>query len=93
MTPDKTNRESRKLTSPQAKAPDLARYQCGPLCIDNTDSYDCHVVFDHAVSLEKATHRERPRISTNQSRVAAFVIKSDENAIIARHTQALCDIG
>ena len=59
MTPDKTNRESRKPISPQANAPDLARYQCGPLRVGNTDSYDCHVVFDHAVSLEKATHRER----------------------------------
>ena len=37
----------------------LERYQCGPLEVGQTDSYDRHVVFDHAVSLEQASHRER----------------------------------
>jgi acetate kinase len=39
---------------------------------------------------EAPNHRQGPRISTTGSRVAAYVIKSDENAIIARHTRALC---
>ena len=42
---------------------------------------------------EAANRRHGPRISIVSSRVAAYVIKSDENAIIARHTQALCDVG
>ena len=37
----------------------IERYQLGPLQVGQTDSYDRHVVFDHAVSLEKASHRER----------------------------------
>ncbi len=45
------------------------------------------------LELDEAANRlHGPRISTNDSRVAAFVIKSDENAMIARHTQALCDV-
>ena len=59
MTPDKTNVGSSKATSPQANTGEIARYQCGPLRVGDTDSYDRHVVFDHAVSLENATHRER----------------------------------
>jgi acetate kinase len=39
---------------------------------------------------ETANRRNVPRISTNNSRVAAYVIASDENEIIARHTRALC---
>lgn len=37
----------------------LARYQCGSLPVGKTDSYDSHVVFDHGVSIESASHRER----------------------------------
>ncbi len=59
MKLEKTNVGSSKPTSPQANAQDIARYQCGPLRVGNTDSYDSHVVFDHAVSLEEANHRER----------------------------------
>jgi starch phosphorylase len=59
MTSDKTNMGSSKPTSLQASAQEIARYQCGPLGVGNADSYDCHVVFDHAVSLEEANHRER----------------------------------
>ena len=59
MATDKTNVGSRKPISQLANTQDLARYQCGPLRVGQTDSYDSHVVFDHAVSLEKATHRER----------------------------------
>ncbi len=59
MATDKTNVGSRKPISQLANTQDLARYQCGPLRVGHTDSYDSHVVFDHAVSLEKATHRER----------------------------------
>jgi starch phosphorylase len=59
MTPDKINVGVRKPTTQQAGTQDLAQYQCGPLPVGRADSYDSHVVFDHAVSLEKATHRER----------------------------------
>jgi acetate kinase len=38
---------------------------------------------------ETANKRNGPRISTAASRVAAYVIASDENAIIARHTRSL----
>jgi acetate kinase len=39
---------------------------------------------------ETANERHGPRISTAGSRVAAYVVRSDENAVIARHTRALC---
>ncbi len=42
-----------KTTSP------LERYECGPLRFDDADKYDRHVVFDHIVSLQKATTRDR----------------------------------
>ena len=39
---------------------DIALYECGPLRFANADDiYDRRVVFDHAVSLEKASDRER----------------------------------
>ena len=41
---------------------------------------------------EAANRRHGPRISTASSRVAAYVITSDENAVIARHTQDLCKV-
>lgn len=41
---------------------------------------------------DAANRRHGPRISINGSRVAAYVIASDENAVIARHTQALCKV-
>ena len=37
----------------------VERYQRGLLQVGQTDSYDRHVVLDHAVSLEQASHRER----------------------------------
>ncbi len=37
----------------------LSRYECGPLRFNDEDYYDRHVVFDHVVSLEKATARAR----------------------------------
>jgi starch phosphorylase len=37
----------------------LARNQRDHLRVGETDSYDRHVVLDHAVSLERASHRER----------------------------------
>ena len=37
----------------------LKRYECGPLRFDDDDYYDRHLVFDHIVSLEKATSRDR----------------------------------
>ena len=39
---------------------------------------------------ETANRQNVPRISTNASRVAAYVIACDENEVIARHTRALC---
>ncbi len=42
------------------------------------------------LDLDEAANRERKeRISTPNSRVAAFVIKTDENLMIARHARAL----
>ncbi|HKN02043.1 MAG TPA: acetate/propionate family kinase [Candidatus Binataceae bacterium] len=41
---------------------------------------------------EAANRRHAPLISTTRSPVAAYVIRSDENAIIARHTRALCGL-
>jgi glycogen phosphorylase len=37
----------------------LALYQCGPLSFTDTYTYDRHLVFDHAVSIEHASDRER----------------------------------
>ena len=39
---------------------------------------------------EAANRRHQTRISTPKSRVAAYVIKTDENLMIARHARALC---
>jgi acetate kinase len=42
------------------------------------------------LELDEAANREhRPRISSPNSRVAAYVIKTDENLMIARHANAL----
>ena len=38
---------------------------------------------------EVANRGHKDRISTSKSRVAAFVIKTDENLMIARHARAL----
>ncbi len=41
------------------------------------------------LKLDEAANREhRGRISTTNSRVAAYVIKTDENLMIARHARA-----
>jgi glycogen phosphorylase len=40
-------------------ADDLKRYECGPLRFDSDDYYDRHLLFDHVVSPEKASVRER----------------------------------
>ena len=44
-----------KETDPRA----LARYECGKLRFTGTDNYDRHVVFDHAVSMQDASERQR----------------------------------
>jgi acetate kinase len=42
------------------------------------------------LELDEAANREhKERISTPHSRVAAYVIKTDENLMIARHARAL----
>jgi acetate kinase len=42
------------------------------------------------VDLDEGANREhKARISTPSSRVAAYVIKTDENLMIARHARAL----
>ena len=42
------------------------------------------------VELDEAANREhQQRITTANSRVAAYVIKTDENLMIARHARAL----
>jgi glycogen phosphorylase len=43
---------------PKTASP-LERYECGPLRFHDDDYYDRHVVFDHVVSLRKATTRDR----------------------------------
>ena len=57
MTPNKAT--AGKPVSDKVDSNTLERYQLGPLQVGQTDSYDRHLVFDHAVSLEKASHRER----------------------------------
>jgi starch phosphorylase len=57
MTPGKAT--AGRPISDEADRNSLERYQRGPLQVGQTDSYDRHVVLDHAVSLEKASHRER----------------------------------
>ena len=42
----------------QAAEP-LKQYECGPLRFDDEDYYDRHLVFDHVVSLERASERDR----------------------------------
>ena len=37
----------------------LALYECGPLHFGGSDAYDRHLVFDHGVTLERASQRER----------------------------------
>jgi starch phosphorylase len=44
---------------PATKPNPLARYECNGFQFPNQDYYDRHVVFDHIVSLEGATQRER----------------------------------
>jgi acetate kinase len=42
------------------------------------------------LELDDAANRQhQTRISTSSSRVAAYVIKTDENLMIARHARAL----
>jgi acetate kinase len=38
---------------------------------------------------EAANQENKERISTSNSRISAFVIKTDENLMIARHARAL----
>jgi starch phosphorylase len=60
MTPnEKTAGLKKNPIWQQTDMQDIARYQCGTLRVHDEDSYDRHVVFDHAVSLEGASHRER----------------------------------
>ncbi len=37
----------------------LKRYECGPLSFHDEDYYDRHLVFDHVISLERASPRDR----------------------------------
>jgi len=56
------NKRAAKAGGPDSKeiSPELlAHYQQGPLRFTDTYNYDRHVVFDHAVSLENASDRER----------------------------------
>src|SRR5215471_15740560 len=48
-----------KATSAKTETSPLALYECGPFRFTGTENYERHVVFDHAVSLEKAGERER----------------------------------
>ena len=60
----KTQREpqAQSKTSPPAPPSPLAQYECGRFRFAdsaNREAYDRHVVFDHAVSLEAASQRDR----------------------------------
>src|SRR5882757_9142068 len=61
MTPieTKTGTASIDSASQTTRGHGLERYQFGPVRVGQTDSYDSHLVFDHVVSLENASHRER----------------------------------
>jgi starch phosphorylase len=59
MSPNKGLVRTRKPASRRADSDPLELYECGPLRFTDTDNYDRHVVFDHAVSLETASERER----------------------------------
>src|SRR5215469_3980090 len=59
MKVDNAGLSSRDPSSLENGIQDLARYRCGSLAVGQTDSYDRHVVFDHAVRLEEASQRER----------------------------------
>src|SRR5258708_7746563 len=60
MTPNETKGKLGKSILPEiSSTQDLRLYRCGPLQVGRTDSYDSHLLLDHAVSLEKASHRER----------------------------------
>ena len=51
--------KSGKPDSTQGGTEPIALYQRGPLSFTDTYNYDRHVVFDHAVSMESASARER----------------------------------
>jgi glycogen phosphorylase len=59
MSPSKGLVRTGKPASRKTDIDPLESYECGPLRFTDTDSYDRHVVFDHAVSLETASERER----------------------------------
>ena len=57
---DKPTAATKARASRKAATNGLALYECGPLRFSGSDgAYDRHVVFDHAVSLENASDRER----------------------------------
>jgi starch phosphorylase len=57
---DKPTAATKARASRKATTNGLALYECGPLRFSGSDGvYDRHVVFDHAVSLENASDRER----------------------------------
>jgi starch phosphorylase len=58
-TPSKAVPRGKKIVSHQSNEVPLALYECGPLHFDDAENYDRHLVFDHAVSLEKANERQR----------------------------------
>ena len=53
-----TNRAFSELRNDKTANPSRT-YECGPLRFDDEDYYDRHVVFDHVVSLETASERDR----------------------------------
>src|SRR5215467_9816067 len=57
-TPSKAAKIRKSAVSATEPEP-LVQYECGPLRFEGTDNYDRHVVFDHAVSIEAASERER----------------------------------
>ncbi|HKB35393.1 MAG TPA: glycogen/starch/alpha-glucan phosphorylase, partial [Gemmataceae bacterium] len=57
--PPKKKASSKTSPGSDGVAKPLKPYECGPLKFRGSDFYDRHVVFDHAVSLENASQRQR----------------------------------
>src|ERR1700722_17901138 len=67
----------------------LERYQRGKLQVGQPDSYDRHLVLDHTVSLEHASHRERfEAVAKVASRLADAALAAYRADIRTRQREA-----
>ena len=58
-TLDESPMQAQRFSSEKGKIDPLEHYKCGRLTFADSDNYDRHLVFDHAISHENASHRER----------------------------------